>query len=64
MSYLSSLITKLSYEINSLGDRVSYIEECTTTVNDPVDAYEEAQEENPGSKLNWRTWRTGRSKIT
>lgn len=47
MSDLSSLITKFSSEIHSLG--VSYIEdkveECTTTVNNLVDAYDEVQEE-------------------
>lgn len=48
MSDLSSLITKFSSDINNLGNRVSYIEdkieECTTTVNVLVGAYDEVKD--------------------
>lgn len=49
MSDLSSLINKFSSDIIKLGNRVSYIEdkmeECTTTVNDLVDAYDKVIDE-------------------
>lgn len=49
MTHLSLLFTKIYTDIHNLDDRVSFIEnsmeECSTTVNDIIDTYEEVKVE-------------------
>lgn len=50
MINFSTLIHKFTSEIQGVGERVQYIEhkmdECTTTVNDLIDAYKDQSDEN------------------
>lgn len=50
LTNFSSLIYKFSSDLQIMGDRVQYIEnkidECTTTVNDLIDAHEENKDDH------------------